>query len=213
MAQLGSVMWSERDQSINQKRKQRPAQPLKLSLCGKFFTHPKNKSSVYLHHITHIGALDTRPHDLFLLLLQFCLKRLIQTGSQGVCLRLTVQPRLALICVVSQQASRDHSTTDRMGGIETSSCPPSSLIMSWAANSKGIPRTGQTGSHHKKAVQIWRGHYTFIKWQRVCPVLVSAAARLHVYYCWHSPWQSETLTRISSICPVPTGLLSLCVMH
>lgn len=53
MTQVGNVMQSEGDQSINQNRKQSFLQPLKFSLCGKFFLCLKNQWSVYLHHGTH----------------------------------------------------------------------------------------------------------------------------------------------------------------
>lgn len=64
-------------------------------------------------HITGFTP-DTRPPSLILAVVAFCFKRVMQTGRQGVCLRLTGQPRLALICVIPQQAPRDHSSSDRV---------------------------------------------------------------------------------------------------
>lgn len=63
ITQIDTVMRSERDQPVNQKRKQWFTQPLKFSLCWVFFIHMSKESVLCLYHCTLYRPLplDTRP--------------------------------------------------------------------------------------------------------------------------------------------------------
>lgn len=76
-------MWcSQKETTISTKRESRGLHC--NSFCGKFYLCLKNQCPVYLPHGTHYRPLHWTqgPHHSFLLWLQFCFKRPIQTGIQ-----------------------------------------------------------------------------------------------------------------------------------
>lgn len=193
-------MWrSEKETSPSIKRESRGLHNhWNFSLCGKFFLCLKNQCSVYLHHSTHYSPLHWTqgPHHSFLLLVQFCFKRLTQRGIQRVCLWLTVQPRLALICVVSQQVLWDHSTTDRLNEWARDFSMP--FPISDHELSCKLQRYSQNVAVTDKLAQILRGqcrsdcviinllsNREFVKRVGGC----WSRASMPCCSCWHSRWQ------------------------